>query len=170
MSYFWTRQEKCIVSLLPFDRLRLCCWAIGDRPMTGVISYSCVALFLILSVEAADYPVVFKLEPKSCLNDISDIFYFLVGEGDTIKCFRSTLSIYCFRVGLLDQYQFWSPCIAITEYFWNQGILGSSLFWHSLWRAIVFGSKYRECFCVGFHVVLFQSCEQLRVCSLRLSS
>lgn len=53
--------------------------------MTGVISYSCAALFLILSVEATDYTVVFKLDPKSGLNSISDIFYFLVHEGDKIK-------------------------------------------------------------------------------------
>lgn len=75
MSYFWTRQEKYIVSFLPFDKLRLCCKAIEDWLMARKIFYSGTVLFLILSVEATDYPVVFNLDLKPCLNNTCDVFY-----------------------------------------------------------------------------------------------
>lgn len=42
--------------------------------MARIIFYSCLVLFLILSAEVTDYPVVFQLDLKSGLNNISDTF------------------------------------------------------------------------------------------------
>lgn len=67
--------------------------------MAGIIFYSCRMLFLILSVEATDYPVVFKLDPKSCLNNISDIFYsFIFTKVDKNQVIQVHPKHLCFRV------------------------------------------------------------------------
>lgn len=86
MSYFWTEQEKYIVSLTPLTNVGSAAW---DWPVAGIVFHSYKVLFLILSTEGTDHFVVFKSDPKSSLKQQWYILFFHIHQGDKIKQYKS---------------------------------------------------------------------------------